>query len=115
MLPPLCRIFDPVRLFHVVDDERRLLRQAGRQQSVLTVSYTHLLRLEASLVSRSRNISSYHGKQLAYQVEQEGESYTALRPLYYMDLEGNVYNYDDAAANDPVLKGFCLLYTSRCV
>lgn len=32
---PFARIFDPVRLFHVVDDERRLLRQAGRQQGVL--------------------------------------------------------------------------------
>ena len=90
-------------------------RQTKRLDANLT-AITHIpsirmvisLRLEASLVSRSRNISSYHGKQLAYQVEQEGESYTALRPLYYMDLEGNVYNYDDAAANDPVLKGLII-------
>ncbi|MDD3108292.1 MAG: TonB-dependent receptor, partial [Alistipes sp.] len=66
------------------------------------------VRLEASLYSRSQNISSYHGQQLAYNVTVEGESYTELRPLYYMDLKGDIYPYDDAAANDPVLKGLII-------
>ena len=69
-------------------------------------------RLEMSLLRRSRNLSMYNGAQYAYTVSEadktptggdiyNGNSYTAIRPVSYMDLDGNVYPFTDAQAADP--------------
>lgn len=69
-------------------------------------------RLEASLLRRSRNLSSYNGQTYAYTVSQndknptggnisDGNSYTAIRPVSYIDLDGNIHPFTDAQAADP--------------
>lgn len=69
-------------------------------------------RLEMSLLRRSRNLSEYNGADYAYTVNQEGRtptggniydgnSYTAVRPVAYMDLDGNVHPFTDVQAADP--------------
>lgn len=76
-------------------------------------------RLEMSLLRRSRNRSMYNGAQYAYTVSEadktptggdiyNGNSYTAIRPVSYMDLDGNVYPFTDAQAADPAFANLIL-------
>lgn len=69
-------------------------------------------RLEMSLLRRSRNMSQYEGKDYAFTVEDngknptggniyDGKSYTAVRPVAYMDLEGNIHPFTEKEAADP--------------
>ena len=69
-------------------------------------------RLEMSLLRRSRNLSQYEGKDYAFTVGandktptggniSDGDSYTAVYPVAYMDLDGNVHPFTDAQAADP--------------
>ena len=68
-------------------------------------------RLEMSLLRRSRNLSEYQGKAYAYTCTQNStaptggdiytdKSYTAIRPVAYMDLDGNVHPFTDKEASD---------------
>lgn len=71
------------------------------------------LRLEASLVSRSQNISSYRGRTYAFTVSNDGRktptggniydgnSYTAIYPIAYLDLDGVRHPFTEAEASDP--------------
>ena len=69
------------------------------------------LRLEASLVTRSQNLSYYAGGPYAYAVDEnnsptggsifDGNSYTAIRPLEYMDTDGTIRPFTDKEASDP--------------
>ncbi len=76
-------------------------------------------RLEMSLLRRSRNLSEYDGKAYAYTVSETsnnptggdiyaGNSYTAVRPVSYMDLDGNIHPYTDAEAADPAFANLIL-------
>ena len=69
-------------------------------------------RLEATLLRRSRNLSQYDGKDYAFTVSQndntptggniyDGNSYTAVYPVSYMDLDGNIHPFTAAEAVDP--------------
>lgn len=69
------------------------------------------LRLEASLLKRSQNLSLYNGSEYAYNVDEagnptggsiyDGNSYTAIRPLYYMSSDGIMRPFTDVEAADP--------------
>ena len=76
-------------------------------------------RLEMSLLRRSRNLSMYNGSQYAFTVSEadktptggdiyNGNSYTAIRPVSYMDLDGNVHPFTDAQAADPAFANLIL-------
>ena len=76
-------------------------------------------RLEASLLTRSRNLSVYDGRDYAFNVSSEGrtptggdihdgDSYTAVRPVAYMDLDGAVHPFTDAEAADPAFANLIL-------
>ena len=76
-------------------------------------------RLEMSLLRRSRSLSEYDGGSYAFTVSETdnnptggdiyaGDSYTAVRPVYYMDLEGNVHPFTDAEAADPAFSNLIL-------
>jgi len=76
-------------------------------------------RLEMSLLKRSRNISRLDGKDYAYTCTADsredtggniydGESYTAIRPVAYMDLDGVVRPFTDAEASDPEFSNLIL-------
>lgn len=69
-------------------------------------------RLEMSLLKYSRKLSEYNGTEYAYNVTEdsyrpsggsiyEGNSYTAIRPVAYMDLEGNIRPFTDTEAENP--------------
>lgn len=69
-------------------------------------------RLEMSLLRRSRNISEYDGRTYAFTVDESGNtptggdiysgnSYTAIYPVAYMDLDGNVHPFTETEAADP--------------
>ena len=69
-------------------------------------------RLEATLLRRSRNLSQYNGAEYAFTVSEtdnnptggniyDGKSYTAIYPVSYMDLDGNVHPFTAAQATDP--------------
>ena len=69
-------------------------------------------RLEMSLLRRSRILSEYDGKEYAFNISKndnrpsggsiyDGDSYTAVYPVAYMDLDGNVHPFTDAEAADP--------------
>ena len=69
------------------------------------------LRLEGSLVKRSNRLSSYQGKEYAYNVDEsgnptggsiyDGESYTAIAPIYYMDSAGEIHPFTEQEAQNP--------------
>ena len=76
-------------------------------------------RLEASLLTRSRNLSVLDGGEYAFNVSAEGKSpsggsiydggsYTAVRPVAYMDLDGAVHPFTDAEAADPAFSNLIL-------
>ncbi len=69
-------------------------------------------RLEMSLLSRFRNLSRYQGKEYAYNVNADGiesiggsiygsKNYTAIRPVKYMDENGDVHDFTDKEVSDP--------------
>lgn len=69
-------------------------------------------RLEMSLLSRFRNMSRYQGKEYAYNVNADGvesiggsiygsKNYTAIRPVKYMDENGDVHDFTDKEASNP--------------
>ena len=65
-------------------------------------------RLEMSLVRLSRNIPasgtftvSENGKTPTGEDVNAGNSYTAIRPVAYMDLDGNIHDFTDTQASDP--------------
>ena len=68
-------------------------------------------RLEMSLLSRFRNLSRYQGREYAYNVNADGvesiggsiydsNNYTAIRPVKYMDENGDVHDFTDKEASD---------------
>lgn len=67
------------------------------------------IRLEASILKRSMNISEYNGKEYAYAVGSDSVNpvggsiynsshYAAIRPVSYMTLDGQVHPFTDAEA-----------------
>ncbi|MBR5836493.1 MAG: TonB-dependent receptor [Bacteroidales bacterium] len=76
-------------------------------------------RLEMSLLRRSRNLSQYNGQAYAFTVSETdnnptggdiyaGNSYAAVRPIYYMDLDGNIHPFTDVEASDPAFANLIL-------
>ncbi len=76
-------------------------------------------RLEASLLTRSRNLSRYNGGDYAFTVSSDsktatggniydGDSYTAVWPVAYMDLDGNVHEFTAAEAALPEFRNLII-------
>ena len=72
-----------------------------------------------ALLRRSRNISEYNGSTYAYTCSETGieptggdiyggNSYTAVRPVAYVDLDGNTHPFTDAEAADPEFQSLIL-------
>ncbi|MEG2060245.1 MAG: TonB-dependent receptor [Alistipes sp.] len=96
----------------------------GRETHALDVNLTattHIpsirmiisLRMEASLIKRSQNLSLYHGKEYAFNVSNDGSktptggsiydgnSFTAIYPHAYIDLDGTRHPFTDTEAANP--------------
>ncbi len=80
-------------------------------------------RLEMSLLRRSRNLSVYNGEAYAFTVTEtgktptggninDGNSYTAIYPVSYMDLDGNIHPFTQAEAADPAFANLILKSTN---
>lgn len=101
----------------------------GRRSSLFSLnatSITHIpairmvvtLRLEATLVRRMQNLSSYQGHEYAKAVDGNGvptgesvysaDSYTAIYPLYYVDASGQMLPFTDAEASNPDFRNLIL-------
>lgn len=76
-------------------------------------------RLEMSLLRRSRNLSEYNGEDYAFTVSEtdnkptggniyDGDSYTAIYPVSYMDLDGNIHPFTEVQAADPAFANLIL-------
>ena len=63
-------------------------------------------------MKRSQNISEYKGKEYAFNVSEssntqtggsiyDGDSYTAIRPVAYLDLNNEMHPFTDAEAGNP--------------
>ena len=76
-----------------------------------------------SLLRRNRNLSLYNGQDYAYTVREtdnaptggninDGNSFTAIRPVAYMDLDGNIREFTDAEAADPAFANLILKSTN---
>ena len=76
-------------------------------------------RLEASLLTRKRNVSTHNGADYAFTVSQDskvpiggniydGNSYTAVWPVAYMDLDGGVHEFTAAEAADPAFSNLVI-------
>ncbi len=68
-------------------------------------------RVEASLVKRSQNLSEYNGEEYAFNVSEssnektggsiyDGNSYTAIYPVAYIDLDGEVHPFTSREAQN---------------
>ena len=76
-------------------------------------------RLEMSLLRRSRNLSQYNGEDYAFTISEtdnrrtdgniyDGNSYTAVYPVAYMDLDGQVHPFTETEAADPAFASLIL-------
>ena len=76
-------------------------------------------RLEMSLLRRSRNLSQYNGEDYAFTISEtdnsrtdgniyDGNSYTAVYPVAYMDLDGQVHSFTETEAADPAFASLIL-------
>lgn len=94
------------RITHDVDANITAITHIPQARIIITC------RLEMSLLRRSRNLSEYNGETYAFTVSEtnnrpsggniyDGTSYTAVYPVSYMDLDGNVHPFTEAQAADP--------------
>ncbi len=77
------------------------------------------LRLEAMLLHREQNLSERNGKTYAFNVSDDGStpaggdiydgnSYTAIWPIAYLDLDGVRHPFTDVERNDPAFASMML-------
>ena len=77
------------------------------------------LRLEATLLRRAQNLSEWNGRPYAFNVDEngaplaggsiyDGQHYTAIWPVAYLDLEGVRHPFTEAERNDPAFASLLL-------
>lgn len=81
------------------------------------------LRLEASLLKRSQHLSELNGQEYAFNVDEDrnptggsiydGNSYTAIWPIAYIDREGNRHPFTDAERSNLEEFGSLLLRSAN--
>lgn len=87
------------RLSHSLDANLTAITHIPEARLIIT------LRLEASLLRRSRNISVYEGQPYAQRNE---EGYWYIEPVAYMDLDGEIHPFTEAEAADPAFSNLIL-------
>ena len=87
------------RLSHSLDANLTAITHIPQARLIIT------LRLEASLLRRSRNISVYEGQSYAQRNE---EGYWYIEPVAYMDLDGEIHPFTEVEAADPAFSNLIL-------
>ncbi|MBR2064448.1 MAG: TonB-dependent receptor [Bacteroidales bacterium] len=101
------------KLTHNVDANLTAITHIPQARIIITC------RLEMSLLRRNRNISLYDGKDYAFTVSEtgktptggnihDGNSFTAIYPVSYMDLDGNIHPFTETEAADPAFANLIL-------
>ena len=101
------------KITHSLDANLTAITHIPRVRLIITC------RLEMALLRLSRNISEYNGSTYAYTCSETGieptggniyggNSYTAVRPVAYVDLDGNTHPFTDAEAADPEFQSLIL-------
>lgn len=91
--------------FHTLDANLTAITHIPEARIIITC------RLEMSLLNRFRNLSRYQGREYAYNVTSDGTepiggsiygsgNYTAIRPVKYMDENGEIHDFTDKEAGD---------------
>ena len=94
------------RVTHSLDANLTAITHIPQARLIITC------RLEASLLKRTRNLSQYNGKTYAFTVDKgsvdntggdiyDGNSYSAIWPVEYMDLDGNRHPFTEVEAANP--------------
>lgn len=94
------------KITHNVDANLTVITHIPQVRLIITC------RLEMSVLRRSQNLSEYNGQPYAFTVNETnnhatggniyaGNSYTAIYPVAYMDLEGNTHPFTASQAADP--------------
>ncbi|MGN1226357.1 MAG: TonB-dependent receptor domain-containing protein [Candidatus Cryptobacteroides sp.] len=87
------------RLSHSLDANLTAITHIPEARLIIT------LRLEASLLRRSRNISVYEGQPYAQRNE---DGYWYIEPVAYMNLDGEIHPFTEAEAADPAFSNLIL-------
>ena len=101
------------RITHNLDANLTAITHIPQARLIITC------RLEMSLLRRSRNLSQYNGEDYAFTISEtdnsrtdgniyDGNSYTAVYPVAYMDLDGQVHSFTEAEAADPAFASLIL-------
>lgn len=101
------------RITHNLDANVTAITHIPQAKLVITA------RLEMSILTRTRNISDYCGKAYAFTVGEgdrkptggniyEDESFTAVWPVAYMDLDGITHPFTEAEAANPEFSNLIL-------
>lgn len=94
------------RITHNLDANLTAITHIPQARLIITC------RLEMSILTRTRNLSVHDGRDYAFTVEEgssvpsggtisDGNSYTAVWPVAYMDLDGVVHDFTAEDAADP--------------
>lgn len=101
------------RITHNLDANVTAITHIPQAKLVITA------RLEMSILTRTRNLSDYEGKAYAFTVDEvgktstggniyDGNSYTAIWPVAYMDLDGMTHPFTEVEAADPQFSNLIL-------
>lgn len=101
------------RITHSLDMNLTAITHIPSIRMVVTV------RLEAALLHRQRNTSTYNGREYAFNIERggsesvggsiyDGGNYTAVYPVCYRDLNGDVHPFTEAEASNPEFAGLII-------
>lgn len=93
------------RLVHNIDANLTAITHIPQAKIIITC------RLEMSLLKRYRNLSQYKGQEYAYNASNtstvpsggsiyDGNAYTAVLPIAYMDIDGNIHEFKKSHANN---------------
>ncbi|MGM9752587.1 MAG: TonB-dependent receptor domain-containing protein [Candidatus Cryptobacteroides sp.] len=87
------------RTSHTLDANLTAITHIPEARLIIT------LRLEASLLRRSRNISEFEGQPYA---KQDDEGFWYIEPVAYMDLDGNIHPFTERESADPAFSNLIL-------
>ncbi len=101
------------RITHNMDANLTAITHIPQARIIITC------RLEMSILRRSLHLSEYKGDTYAFTVSATdgrptggdiygGNSYTAVHPVSYMDLDGNIRPFTEAEASDPAFANLIL-------
>ena len=112
---PICRYLATANNLSTTANGKRTHSLDANITAITRIPKARLIiscKLEASLIKRSQNLSEYNGTSYAFNVSEnsnektggsiyDGNSYTAIYPVAYLDLNNEVHPFTAAEAENP--------------